>query len=143
MGNADIDRSKMYIDFDFPAIAPQDAVAMAGVMQTACTIFPEFADSEDIQIAALIAMGINDPNEVIDELEKIRTKKEKERAKNSPPEPPTVPAPTTQPPEDNQGAPAQTTPEEATATLITALRKYRESLNGDGHKELVNTEKEV
>ena len=153
MENAGIDRSKMYIDFDFPAISPKDDVALAQILQTACTVFPEFADSDDIKTAALVAMGINDPSEVLDELEKIKKAKDAERAKNPPPTPPVtppVPGQPTPPAQPGQAAPAApgapATPEEATAILITALRAYRESIEGNGHNhnhELVNTEKEV
>jgi len=61
---------KWYVDKDFPAIAPEDAFAAAQAIVQITTAFPEFASSPDVQQQALLALGINDPAHVIDQLAK-------------------------------------------------------------------------
>jgi len=65
-----ISPDKWYIDRDFPAIALEDSLMVAQAMAQIITAFPEFANSPDVQQQALIALGINDPGEVIDSLSK-------------------------------------------------------------------------
>ncbi len=66
-----ISPDERYIDRDFPAIALEDALAVAQALAQIITVIPSFVDSRDVQQQALIALGINDPSEVLDELEKL------------------------------------------------------------------------
>lgn len=61
---------KWYIDRDFPAIAPADVAQAAQAIVQILTVMPEFASSPDVQQVALMALGINDPAEVIKQLGK-------------------------------------------------------------------------
>jgi len=59
-----------YIDRDFPAIAPADVAMIAESLDKILTVIPEFAYSPDVKQVALMALGINDPAEVLDALSK-------------------------------------------------------------------------
>lgn len=61
---------KWYIDRDFPAIAPADVAQIAESLIGIIGVFPEFASSDDVMQIALMALGVNDPAEVIDALSK-------------------------------------------------------------------------
>lgn len=61
---------KWYVDKDFPAIAPEDAIAAAQAISQIIMAFPEFASIQDVQQQALMALGINDPSQVIEQLAK-------------------------------------------------------------------------
>lgn len=61
---------KWYIDRDFPAIAPADVAQVAKSLVDIINVMPEFAYSSDVQQIALLSLGINDPKEVIDALNK-------------------------------------------------------------------------
>ena len=63
-----VPQEKWYTDRDFPAIAPEDAFAAAQAIMQVVTAFPEFSSSTDVQQAALMAIGINDPDQVIEQL---------------------------------------------------------------------------
>lgn len=65
-----IPEEKRYVDIDFPAIAPEDAVAASQALAQTVMAFPALADSHDVIQQALIVLGINDPGKVIDELTK-------------------------------------------------------------------------
>ena len=57
-----------YVDRDFPPIAPADVAGLAEAMMKIVGLFPEFADAPDVQTIALMLMGINDPQEVLEAL---------------------------------------------------------------------------
>ena len=59
-----------YVDKDFPTIAPEDAMAAAQAIGQIIMAFPEFASVADVQQAALMAIGINDPSQVLEQLTK-------------------------------------------------------------------------
>ncbi len=61
---------KWYVDKDFPAIAPEDAMAAAQAIVQIIMAFPEFASVQDVQQQALMAIGINDPAQVLEQLSK-------------------------------------------------------------------------
>jgi len=61
---------KWYIDRDFPAIAPADVAQAATALVQILQVMPELASSPDVQQVALMALGINDTAEVLDELNK-------------------------------------------------------------------------
>jgi hypothetical protein len=146
--NAGVSEENWYIDFDFPAITPLDAVAAAQTMQAMSAVFPIFSDSRDIMQAALVSMGINNPGEVLDELEKLKKKKDEEAAAKKalmPPEMQAVangeqppPKPGEVPPAPGE-IPAQLKQKESTvARLINSLRSFKamlleESKNGHGN----------
>jgi len=67
---ANIPEDKRYIDRDFPAIAPEDQAQMALSIQAIIAAFPEFSSVQDVQQAALMSLGINNVNEVLDSLDK-------------------------------------------------------------------------
>ena len=57
---------------DFPAIAPQDALAAADALSKMVVAFPQLADSDDVLQQALMALGVNDTAKVIEDLKKAR-----------------------------------------------------------------------
>jgi hypothetical protein len=67
---ANIPEDKRYVDMDFPAIAPEDQAQMALSIQAIVAAFPEFSSVQDVQQAALMSLGINNVNEVLDSLDK-------------------------------------------------------------------------
>jgi len=67
----EVPEDKWYVDRDFPAIAPEDATAVAVALGQILTVMPELAESDDVKQVALIALGVNDPAEVLDALSKV------------------------------------------------------------------------
>jgi len=63
--NADI-----HIDRDFPKIAPSDVVQIAQALVQILTVMPELGSAADVQQIALMALGVNDPADVLEELAK-------------------------------------------------------------------------
>lgn len=122
-----ISKDKWFIDFDFPAIAPSDAVAAAQTLQALTAVFPAFADSEDIMSSALTSLGINNPSEVIDAINELQAKAEREKTKLKAAAPPEA-----KPGTETGGDPVVPLPPEAAAAgkLINALRGYSEALKG-------------
>ena len=57
-----------YVDRDFPAITPEDAVALSTAIKEMLPLFPQFADSNDVQQQALMIMGIKNANDVLEQL---------------------------------------------------------------------------
>lgn len=68
--HADITEDKRYVDLDFPDITPEDAAALALAIQQMTTTFPEFTSSKDVMQKALLVIGIQNTNEVLDQIEK-------------------------------------------------------------------------
>jgi len=62
------DRDKQYVDLDFPPIAPLDAIAIAQALSQLIMALPELADSDDVLSQALMAIGVNNPAEVIEQI---------------------------------------------------------------------------
>ncbi len=62
--------TEVYVDRDFPAIAPEDVFAAAQAIATIITAMPEFAALRDVQQVALLSLGINNVSDVLDKLEK-------------------------------------------------------------------------
>jgi len=65
-----ISPDKWYVDRDFPAIAPADVAQAAQAIVQILQVMPALADSDDVKQVALMALGVNDPAEVIDQLSK-------------------------------------------------------------------------
>jgi len=65
------DTSKLQIDIDFPAIAPEDSVAAVAAINQAVMAFPEFASSPEVQKLTLINLGLNNTDEILDNLTKV------------------------------------------------------------------------
>jgi len=61
-------KTDIHIDMDFPAIAPADVALIGQTLSLMVQAFPEFAYSDDVRQTALMALGINDPAEVLDQL---------------------------------------------------------------------------
>jgi len=61
---------KRYVDRDFPAIAPADVAQIAASLLSIITVMPAFADSPDVQQIAMLALGVNDPAEALEQLAK-------------------------------------------------------------------------
>ena len=91
-----------YVDMDFPAIAPEDVAQMALSIAEIIKVMPKFASSPDVQQAALLSLGINNPSEVLDAMAE-------EEEKTG-----------TEPPEEVEG--------NETTKLVRALQNYREKL---------------
>jgi len=62
--------NKWYIDRDFPAIAPEDIAQAAQAIVQILQVMPELGSSDDVKQVALMALGVNDPAEVIAALAK-------------------------------------------------------------------------
>ena len=65
-----IPNENWHVDMDFPSIAPEDVAQMAQSLSLILQNLPQFADSPDVQQVALMALGINNTQEVIDALTK-------------------------------------------------------------------------
>ena len=61
---------KWYVDREFPLIAPKDVLALATAMVQILQVMPEFAYSPDVKQIAMMTLGVNDPAEAIEQLEK-------------------------------------------------------------------------
>ena len=59
-----------YVDMDFPAIAPEDVAQVAEAIVGILGVIPELAYAHDVKQLALMTLGINDPDEVLDQIEK-------------------------------------------------------------------------
>ena len=59
-----------YVDMDFPAIAPEDVAQVAQSLLAILQVLPELALARDVQQVALMILGINDTDEVLDQLQK-------------------------------------------------------------------------
>jgi len=69
--HADIKPDKWYVDRDFPKIAPADILQAATALTQILQVLPELGDSEDVKQIALLTLGVNDPAEVLDQLEEV------------------------------------------------------------------------
>ena len=67
---AGIPPDKWYIDRDFPKIAPEDILQAATALVQVLQVMPELAYSDDVKQIALMTLGVNDPAEVIGQLDK-------------------------------------------------------------------------
>ena len=70
LGHADIAEDKRYVDRDFPDITPEDAASLALAIQQMVMTFPEFTSSRDVLQKALLTIGIQNTNEVLDQIGK-------------------------------------------------------------------------
>jgi len=61
---------KWYVDIEFPPIAPADVAQIAQSLMNIINVMPEFAYSEDVQQIAMMALGVNDPAEAMEQLAK-------------------------------------------------------------------------
>jgi hypothetical protein len=57
-----------HVDRDFPAIAPEDASSIAIALGQILTVMPELGEIPDVKQVALLALGINDTGEVLEQL---------------------------------------------------------------------------
>lgn len=71
LSHNNITEDKQYVDMDFPAISEEMVAAMAQAMGTLLQAFPQFADSRDVQQQALMILGVQNPNEVLDQLDRV------------------------------------------------------------------------
>ena len=65
-----IPEDKRYIDRDFPAITPEDAGEIAKGIAAIIPQFPRLADSRDVLQQALMAIGVQDVNAALEQLDK-------------------------------------------------------------------------
>jgi len=68
--HAGISPDNWYVDMDFPAIAPEDVLQAATALTQILQVMPELAYADDVKQIALLTLGINDPQEVLDALGK-------------------------------------------------------------------------
>lgn len=68
LDHAGITPDKWYVDRDFPAIAPEDVAQVAQSLMAILQVLPQLADIPDVQQVALLALGVNDPGEVLSKL---------------------------------------------------------------------------
>ena len=116
LDNAGVSRD-VAIDRDFPGIAPEDQTELAKAIQTIVTTFPKFKHSHDVMQSALLSIGVNNTQDVIDTMDEY----EKEHPT---PTPPPLPPPQFQPNEE--------------ADFVHSLGKYTNYL-----KELLEKERDV
>ncbi|MBN1690440.1 MAG: hypothetical protein JW901_05425 [Dehalococcoidia bacterium] len=62
---------KRFVDIDFPEIAPSDAVAAVTAIMNLITAFPDLADSREVKTQGLLNIGLNNVNEILDNLTKV------------------------------------------------------------------------
>ncbi len=62
----DIPEDKRVIDLDFPMVTPQDSTAVIDSITKLITVLPEFANSDDVKMQALMNLGINNTADVLD-----------------------------------------------------------------------------
>jgi len=133
-----------FIDFDMPPIAPEDAVAALTAISQLVMAFPDMADSRDVLTQALMAIGINNVDEVLTELEQIKAENEKKKAETLAKMPPEMQNQAGKPPLPGQPTAGQQpeTPvqpviplakESAEVRAIKALREIRQSITNDSH----------
>ncbi len=79
LAHADVPEDKRYADRDFPGIAPEDQQQLAANIALLLPQFPAFADSRDVQQMALMAMGVKDTNDVLDDLSNPEATPESQR----------------------------------------------------------------
>jgi len=102
LAHSGIAEDKRYVDLDFPPIAPDDAAAVALAIKDITSVMPQLADQDEVIQVALMALGVNDPQQVIDALN----------------EEPEVP----------EGEPAEEEPAESNILMLKVLRALKESL---------------
>lgn len=68
--HAGIPEDARYVDRDFPAITPEDMGQIALSIQALGMVMPQLLDSRDVQQQALLALGVKDVNEALDQLTK-------------------------------------------------------------------------
>ena len=72
--HAGIPEDKWHVDRVFPPVTPLDVVAVADAIVKIVGTFPEFGETPDVQQQALLAIGINDPAAVLEELTRMAEK---------------------------------------------------------------------
>jgi hypothetical protein len=70
-----VPEEKRFVDLDFPEIAPNDAAAALLAIQSLVTAFPQAADIPDVLKQALINIGLNNVNEILDNMAKATNEK--------------------------------------------------------------------
>ena len=68
----------IHIDRDFPAIAPSDQTEIMSAIKTSIEAFPQFAYNRDVQMAALMAIGVDDVGRVLDDMAKQKPQQNSE-----------------------------------------------------------------
>ncbi len=68
-----------FVDIDFPEIAPSDALSALTAIGQLITSFPDLGDVDDVVKQALINIGLNNVDNIIKKLEKVRKENEKKR----------------------------------------------------------------
>jgi hypothetical protein len=63
---------KRYIDLDFPKVSEEAAASMAQSLMQIVQTFPQLADSTDVMQTALLTLGIQNTDEVLEQLDKIQ-----------------------------------------------------------------------
>ena len=66
--HAGISEDTRYVDLAFPAITPADESTLAQNISLIGAMFPEFLASNDVMQQALLSIGIDDVNEVLEQL---------------------------------------------------------------------------
>lgn len=126
------DDDSRHVDRDFPSIAPEDQAAMAASIQQIVASFPQFVDLRDVMQQALMSIGVLNTNEVLDELEKIMAKAEKEKAERKALMPAEMQGQMDKPfPQGEDGQPGQPSgngAEDPSLALAKLLRGFRESI---------------
>lgn len=69
LDHAKVPEDKRYVDRDFPAITPEDAVTLSTAIKEMIPLFPDFAGSNDVRQQALMIMGIKNANDVLEQLQ--------------------------------------------------------------------------
>ena len=70
LAHSNIASKKRYVDINFPAVAPAAVLEASTAIKEIIGVFPEFAFSPDVQQQAMLAVGVNDPKEAIEQITK-------------------------------------------------------------------------
>lgn len=72
----DVSPDKWYVDMDFPSIAPSDVMQVAQAIVQILQVMPDLSYADDVKQIALLTLGVNDPAQVLAQLEKKGEEKE-------------------------------------------------------------------
>ena len=115
-----VSEESRFVDFDMPEITPNDAHAALIAIQALVATFPGLSDAKEVQTQALINIGLNNVNKILDNLEELQKEKAVKAAELAKNKTPIV--------VDPNAPRSVAVPAVKEANLIKALVEYREIL---------------
>jgi hypothetical protein len=113
-----------FIDVDMPEIAPSDAVAAVTAIGQIITSFPDLAEVDEVIKQALMNIGLNNVNEIIEKMKKSMEENKQKKAENLAKMPAEMQNQAGQPPVNNQEQ-----QDSAEVRAIKALVEIRDKIN--------------